>query len=194
MSEINEPVVPSEENNQGDQTTQVQVKNKHNKGSRKKFVIGGFLVLFIIAGVIGVGFAKNRADKFRDHGPRGFMIGRIVKDLDLSEQQKKEVEAIKEEIRVKMQEKRKNRQDNMSQYEDMFRSSTFDKQKALELTGKRDAEREEMKNFMIEQTAKVHAILTPDQRNKAADKMKEMRERKGRHKDGRKHDDGSQKK
>jgi Spy/CpxP family protein refolding chaperone len=191
MSEINEPVVPSEENNQSGQTTPNNV-SKHRKGSRKKFVIGGFLVLFIIAGVIGVGFAKNKADKFRDHGPRGFIIGRIVKDLDLSEQQKKEVEAIKEEIKVKMQEKRKNRQDNMSQYEDMFRGSTFDKQKALELAGKRDADKEEMKNFMIEQTAKVHAILTPDQRNKAADKMKEMRERKGRNKG--KHDDGSQKK
>jgi hypothetical protein len=87
MSEVNEPVVPSEENNQGGQTSPVRQndpKNKHGKRSRKKIVIGAFLVLFIIAGVIGVGFAKNKADKFRDHGPRGFMIGKIVKDLDLS--------------------------------------------------------------------------------------------------------------
>ncbi len=185
MSEINETPVPQEENFPGEPNTNSNKPN-HKRRGKKKFVIGAFLVLFIIAGAIGVGVAKNKVDKFRDHGPRGFIIGKIVKDLDLNEQQKKEVEKIKDEIKAKMQEKKTSREDNMRQFEDMFRGDTFDKQKAIDLASKRDAEREEMKNFMIEQTAKVHAILTPDQRNKAADKMKEFRERKGKHKDGHK--------
>ena len=61
----------------------------------------------------------------------------------------------------------------------MFRSDTFDKQKALELAKQREANREEMKTFMIDEMAKFHAILTPEQRNKTADLMKEKREKWG---------------
>jgi Spy/CpxP family protein refolding chaperone len=64
----------------------------------------------------------------------------------------------------------------------MFRSDSFDKQKALDLAKQRDADRDEMRNFMVDELAKFHAILTPDQRNKAADKMKEFREKRHEHK------------
>lgn len=175
MSEINEPQIPNEEPAQPEQNQNSKKRRRHGK---RKFVIGAFIALFIVVTVVGIGFAKHRGDKFRgDHG-HGFMIGRIIKDLDLTAQQKTEVDKIKEEIKAKMQENRSKRQETAGEFEQMFRGDTFDKQKALELAGKRDAQKEEMKNFMVEQTAKVHALLTPDQRNKAADKMKEMREKR----------------
>jgi periplasmic protein CpxP/Spy len=178
MTEINSsvPMGEGKENTPGNNQPSVK-KNK----SRKKYIIGTLLVFFIIIGVIGVTIAKNKADKFREHGPMGFLSERIVKELNLNDQQKKEVEKIRDEIKTRMQEKKKSRQDTRGEMEQMFRGDTFDKQKALELAGKRDADREEMKIFFIDQAAKFHAILTPDQRNKAADKMKEMREKKGRH-------------
>lgn len=181
MSEINEP-----QNTETPMENQAGAESPRNKkcrrGRKRKLFIGAFIVLFIVTGVVGIGFAKHKGDKYRGEHGHGFMIGRILKDLDLTAQQKTEVDKIKEEIKAKMKEKRQSRQDNMGEFENMFRGDTFDKQKALELANKRDAEKEEMKNFMIEQTAKVHALLTPDQRNKAADKMKEMRERRKEHK------------
>jgi periplasmic protein CpxP/Spy len=184
MPEINETTVPDEQNVPREPNTDSNKPSSRRRG-KKKFVIGAFLVLFIIAGGIGVGVAKNKADKFRDHGPFGFIMDKVVKDLDLNDQQKKEVEKIRDEVKAKMEDKRNNRNDHMSQFEQMFRSDTFDKQKAIELARQRDAHREEMRNFFIDETAKFHAILTPDQRNKAADKMKEFREKKGEHfKDG----------
>lgn len=186
MSEINEPQIPPVNDNSAGNKNTTQPKGR----GRKKFVvIGAFLVLFIIAGAIGVGVAKNKVDKFREHGPFGFMMERIVKDLDLTAQQKTEVDKIREEVKAKMEEKKNSRKEQMDGYEQMFRSDYFDKQKALDLAKQHDAERDEMRSFFIEETAKFHAILTPDQRNKAADKMKEMREHKGKHgedKDGRK--------
>lgn len=186
MSEINESHVPpdSQDNNSASTGNAAESSSKKycGKGRKRKLFIGAIVVLFLITGIAGIGFAKHKSDKFRgDHGPHGFKIGRILKDLDLTAQQKTEVEKIKDEIKTKMKEKRQNRTDNMGELEQMFRGDTFDKQKALELANKRDAEREEMKSFMIEQTAKVHALLTADQRNKAADKMKEMREKRKEH-------------
>ena len=48
----------------------------------------------------------------------------------------------------------------------------------------RETNREEMRTFMIDEMAKFHALLTPDQRNKAADLMKEKQEKMGKFEDG----------
>ncbi|NOS86255.1 MAG: hypothetical protein HOP31_14030, partial [Ignavibacteria bacterium] len=74
----------------------------------------------------------------------------------------------------------------------MFRGDTFDKTKALELMKKHDSEREEMRKFMLDKTAKFHAILTPAQRNKAVDKMKEFHDKKREMRDKFKRDNGKQ--
>jgi Spy/CpxP family protein refolding chaperone len=180
MNELNEPSVPMEQ-------------DKHNepvvKRSKRKYVIGALLVVFIIAGTIGVTIANN-VDKYRKHGPMGFISDRIIKELNLNDQQKKEVEKIRDEIKAKMDERKKNRRGDREQMELMFRSDNFDKQKALELAKKHDTEKEEMRSFFIDEVAKFHSILTSEQRNKAADKMKEMREKKGKFfKDGKRNRD-----
>ncbi len=51
-------------------------------------------------------------------------------------------------------------------------------QKALDMMKQHDAKRDEMRSFMLDEVAKFHGILTPEQRNKAVDKMKEFRQKK----------------
>jgi Spy/CpxP family protein refolding chaperone len=150
---------------------------------RTKIIISSVLLVFIITGIAGLGFAKGFYDKHRPHGKLGFMLEMVVKDLDLNDQQKSEVEKIKNEIKVKMDAKKEARKNDMDEMEKMFRSDNFDKTKALEMSKKHDADREEMKSFMIDEMAKFHAILTSEQRNKAADKMKEFRDKKHNKKD-----------
>ena len=156
---------------------------KSGRGRKRKVIIGAVLVLFIITGVAGLGFARGFYDKHRGDGPWGFMIGKIAGELDLNDQQKSEVEKIKEEIKAKMEANRPDRENDMAVMEQMFRSDTFDKQKALEHFKQQDAKRDEMRNFMLDEAAKFHSILTPDQRNKAVDKMKEFRQKKHDRKD-----------
>jgi Spy/CpxP family protein refolding chaperone len=175
MSGINEFNSP-EELNQPEKPEKV-------RGRKRKIVIGIVLVLFVVTGVVGIGFAKNFRDKYRGDGPYGFIMDKIVKELNLNEQQKTEVDKIKNEIKAKMETNRQKKTDNANEFEQMFRSDNFDKQKALDLAKQRDAEREEMRSFFVEELAKFHSILTSEQRNKAADKMKEFRENRGKNKD-----------
>jgi periplasmic protein CpxP/Spy len=153
------------------------------KKSRKKAVIIAFLVVLLVGGIASLGFAKNSFDKFRGHGPFGFMSERIIKELNLNEQQKTEVNKIRDEVKAKRDANRQKRQEMAQEMENMFRGETFDKQKALDFAKQREANREEMRSFMVDEMAKFHSILTPEQRNKAADLMKEKREKRGKNKD-----------
>lgn len=171
-----------------DEQTTVQSEQKPRRRGVRKIILGSVLAMFIIVSAAGIGFgmkAKDSFDKFRGHGPMGFIMGKLADELDLTAEQKSQVDKIKDEIKAKMDEKKNNRENHMQEMEQMFRSDNFDRQKALEFAKQRDAEREEMRSFMIDEMAKFHSILTPDQRNKAADKMKEFREKKEKfHKDG----------
>jgi Spy/CpxP family protein refolding chaperone len=151
-------------------------KKKPSRGRKRKLIIGTVLVLFIITGVAGFGFARGFYEKHRGDGPWGFLIEKVAKDIDLNEQQKAEVEKIKDEIKAKMEANKQERSQGMDEMEQMFRSDSFDKQKALELMKQHDSKREEMRSFMLDEVAKFHSILTPDQRNKAVDKIKEYRQ------------------
>ncbi len=146
---------------------------------RKRIIIASIIVFFLVTGIAGLGFTKGFYDNHRgDGGPMRFIMEMVINDLDLNEQQKAKVEKIKSEIKAKMDSKKENKQKDMTEMEQMFRSDNFDKTKALEISKKHDANREEMKSFTIDQMAKFHSILTTEQRNKAADKMKEFREKR----------------
>jgi len=171
--------------------TEPAPKKKPNR--RKKIIVSSILLIVLITGIAGFGFAKGFYDKHRPHGPLGFLMEMAVKDLDLTEQQKTEVNKLKDEIQAKMDSRKKeDKKAEMEEMMQMFRGDTFDKTKALELMKKRDAERDEMRQFMLDETAKFHAILTPEQRNKAVDKMKEFHDKKREMRDKFRKDDGKQ--
>ncbi len=173
------------------EVTETAPKKKPTR--KKKIIVSSILLIVLITGIAGLGFAKGFYDKHRPHGPLGFLMEMAVKDLDLTDQQRNEVAKLKDEIQAKMDSRKKeDRKAEMEEMMQMFRGDTFDKTKALELMKKRDAEREEMRNFMLDETAKFHAILTPDQRNKAVDKMKEFRDKKREMRDKFRKDDGKQ--
>jgi len=149
-----------------------------NKNRKKVRLIGLLIIIAVITGIAGLGFTRGFYDKHPGGGPMGFMMFKIVKELDLTDQQKAEVEKLRDEIKAKKEQNRLTSRQDMTEMEQMFRGDTFDKSKALEFAKQQDANRDEMRGFMIDQMAKFHAILTPDQRNKAVDKMKEFREKK----------------
>ena len=165
-------------NNPTEQPNEPAVNKTKKSGRKRKIIIGTVIVLFLVMGIAGIGIAKGHGKHRGGHDPMRFILGKVAKDLNLNEQQKAEVEKIKNEIKAKKDAMRESRKSDANEMENMFRGDSFDKQKALDLDKKRTAEREEMKTFMVDQLAKFHAILTTEQRNKAADKMKEFRDRK----------------
>lgn len=170
---------------------ELKIADKKFSG-KKKLVIISVIVVFLITGFAALGSANDFIDKHRPggKGPLGFLMKIAMQDLNLTDQQKQEVEKIKNEIQAKMEQNREDRKNDMTEMEQMFRSDNFDKSKALELMKKHDEKRDEMRSFMLDQTAKFHAILTPDQRNKAADKLKEFREKRKENRDKWNKEDG----
>lgn len=149
-----------------------------NKRRKKVRLFGLLIIVVVITGIAALGFTRGFYDKHPDGGPMGFMMFKIAKELDLTDQQKAEVEKIRDEIKAKREQNRESRKQDMTEMEQMFRGDTFDKTKALDFAKQREVNREEMRSFKVDQMAKFHSILTPEQRNKAADKMKEFRDKK----------------
>jgi periplasmic protein CpxP/Spy len=160
-------------------------KNKQSNLGFQKFLMTYFIATIVIIAVVSVGFTMKMHD-FRGHGPFGVLMEKVIKDLDLNDQQKTEIEKIKEEVKAKMDEKKQNRGKDMEGFGNMFKQDKMDKEQMTALAKKHDADREEMRNFFIDELIKVHDVLTPEQRSKAVDKLKELKEKRGKQ-----HDDGT---
>jgi Spy/CpxP family protein refolding chaperone len=146
------------------------------RGSKKKYYIWGFIVFFLIAGITGVNFAQ-KMKKMHDGGPLLFMMNKITKDLNLTDQQKADIDKIREEIKAKMQARKKDRGTRMDDFANAFKQDKLDKETLKAIEQKHEADRQEMKDFMMDELIKFHDVLTPDQRNQVVEKMKEMREK-----------------
>jgi Spy/CpxP family protein refolding chaperone len=167
----------TEEKNVPNNTESVQIK----KSSKKRTLLISLLIIIAAFMTIGGITFAQKMKQMRDEGPLFMMMERMSKDLNLTEQQKADMDKIRDEIKTKMDSKRENRKGNMKDFEDAFKQDKLDKETVKQLMSKHDADREEMKDFFIDEFIKFHDILTPDQRQKAFDKMHEMREKRGKH-------------
>ncbi|MBS1518976.1 MAG: Spy/CpxP family protein refolding chaperone [Bacteroidetes bacterium] len=159
-----------------------QIKTQANVSTKKSFLnrtgvritLAVFAVFFGIVLVKGIAFAKN-IHKFHHDGPEGFIIDRISDELDLNADQKAQVERIKGEIRNKMESEKPDREAMLKEFSEEFTKDRLDKNKILEHIQKNETKRNEMKEFMIDKLVEFHSILTPQQRLKVIEKMKEMK-------------------
>ena len=158
---------------------QVPVKRKSVLSSTaSRVILSAVIILIAVLAVKGIAFAKH-IHKFAD-GPGAFIIDRIAETLDLSSDQKAKVEKIKDQIKEKMESKKSVRENKMEEFADEFRKDNIDRNKLLELGQKKEQEMKEMKEFMLDKIIEFHSILTPEQRNKAVDEMKNMKEKFGK--------------
>jgi len=158
--------------------------NEQNVSPKTKTAFNKFLLIYFISSIliiaiVSVGFTY-KVKELKDHGPFGFIMNIVGKELDLTTEQKAAMDKIHEEVKAKMDEKKKEREDNMSEFGNMFKQDKLDKEKLMTLAKNHEADREEMKSFFLDELIKVHSILTPEQRTKAVEKMKEL---KGKHKE-----------
>jgi Spy/CpxP family protein refolding chaperone len=161
---------------QGDINLQTDVKKKNPK--KRRIIWGAVIIIFLITGIAGIGFAQ-KVKKMRDNGPMFFIMEKISKELNLTDNQKAEVEKIREEIKAKMESKKQDRENNFTELENIFKQDKIDKESLKLLSQKHEQDREEMKEFMMDEFIKFHAILTPQQRIQAVEKFHEMKD-KGR--------------
>jgi Spy/CpxP family protein refolding chaperone len=146
-----------------------------------RILIGALIVIFAIGGIASISFSQKMRDN-KKFGPWPFLIDKITADLNLTADQKTKIQALKDEIKAKMESKKKDKKDDMSDFESAFKQDKLDKQTLESLYQKQDSDKEEMRSFFEDEIIKFHDILTADQRVKAVDKMKELKEKMNKHK------------
>lgn len=152
-------------------------KSKCFKSRKLKFIIPITIILILIISVCGIVKAQKKFGHGPGDGPGGFMLGMIVEKLNLTNDQKAQVEKIKDEIKAKMETKKDDRESMMQDFANEFLKDNMDKNRLQELDQKREQEMKENKDFMMDKMIEFHNLLTPEQRQKAVETMKEMKEK-----------------
>jgi Spy/CpxP family protein refolding chaperone len=162
MSEINEST---------------QELQKPVRRSRKKlYLTSSLIIIILLIGLAGVTYTQ-KVKQFRDKGPMFFMMDKVTKDLNLTTQQKADVDKIKSEIKAKRESMKQNKGQGLSDFQNAFKQDNLDVQTLKDIDAKRESNRQEMKEFIMGEIVKFHDILTPEQRTKLVDKMNEMKEK-----------------
>jgi len=142
------------------------------KTKKAKIILSVCIIFFAFLTVSGIAVGRH-FHKFHD-GPGAFLIDRISEKLDLTSSQKTQVEKIKTEIKEKFESRKSDRGNMFEDFANEFRKDNLDKNALKELQSKKEQNKKEMEDFMMDKIIEFHNILTPEQRNKAMDAMKEM--------------------
>jgi Spy/CpxP family protein refolding chaperone len=115
--------------------------------------------------------------KMKERG--GERLERMARALELSEAQREEIAALKEAQREKTAPLRRQMRKNREEMRRITGAETVDASAVRALTAARAELKSEMILSRTETRARVHALLTPEQREKAAEMMKKG-ERRGK--------------
>jgi periplasmic protein CpxP/Spy len=138
-------------------------------------------IIIIFAAVIAAGgvlFATGCGRRYSCSTPEQkaqWMVDILKNKLDLSKEQVKVVNSIKDEILAKQDDFRDLRKGFYETILNEVRSDKFDANKVNQLFTANEAKFRELRSFMISELAKFHAVLTPEQREQIAKKMEERR-------------------
>lgn len=146
---------------------------KRTKGKKKKVILSVLIVILTIFAIKGILFARH-IHKVAD-GPGDFIIEKLSENLSLDASQIAQLEKIKNEIKAKMETNKPDKENMFEDFANEFKKDNIDRNKLKELSDKKEIQMQEMKNFMTDKIIEFHDLLTPEQRIKAADNMKEMK-------------------
>ena len=112
---------------------------------------------------------------YRSHESKlKWLIKKISKDLKLNNEQKEELNRIKDEILAKKAEFKTGHKEIADQILIQVKSESVDQQALNQLFENKELEFKEMRAFLIEKFTEFHSILTPVQREKLAAKMEKF--------------------
>ena len=138
---------------------------------KKRILAVGLIGL--AAGALFVGCRHHRSMEDR----ASWVTNRVSSKLDLDDKQEQTLERIKTELVAKYKSQAAERAKLGTDVEALVRSAQIDKAKVKELQTRHQALHNEMESLFAEKIVEFHAVLKPEQRNKAADIFREFREK-----------------
>ncbi|MBC8182601.1 Spy/CpxP family protein refolding chaperone [candidate division KSB1 bacterium] len=139
-------------------------------------IVAVVLVLLVIAKIFsGCHHPPHFCKSHSSHEKKAnWMMKKIAKELKLNEQQKVELEQIKDEILAKKAEFKINHQEIKNAVLSQVKSDTVDQAALNGLFEDKELEFKEMRAFLVDKFAEFHNILTPEQRLSLAEKMEKF--------------------
>lgn len=139
---------------------------------RRKLLLAALLATLTALGATM--FAQGHGMR---HGRRGWMLQRMTKHLNLTEAQQQQVKTIMQTERGKIQPIMRQLRQN-EQAENASINGQFDEAKARDFAQKQAALMTDMLVEKERTKSQVYALLTPEQRQKALDLMKQREQRR----------------
>jgi protein CpxP len=125
------------------------------------------LALISLASMAGCHHFKNMmcsSEAFKDRIE--MMTKKVSKELDLTSEQKNQLNVIKDELIVKLSEQKKHRVEMLTVIREEIRKDSIDQQRLKKLFDDRKQSGEEMHKFLLQKFVDFHAMLTKEQRSK----------------------------
>ncbi|MEJ2727307.1 MAG: Spy/CpxP family protein refolding chaperone [Deltaproteobacteria bacterium] len=138
----------------------------------KKHLTYVFICIFISAALLFSGC--------RSHSPDGraeFMVDYIAETLDLNEEQRAQLEEIKEEFLSKAREMHSQKEAMHAELMAELRKETIDQQRLKELISQKREQMAEVMDLAVVRLAEFHKTLSPEQREKLVEKIEWFHEK-----------------
>ncbi|MBU42464.1 MAG: hypothetical protein CMN76_04535 [Spirochaetaceae bacterium] len=140
-------------------------------------------ILGLMAGLLTLGLVSTHCGRSHWHSKKDpaemadKVADRIAHKLDLSDSQEEDTRKLALEVIESGKNLRTHRKDMMAELEKQFSSETFDPGKLNEMSEKSEAELKAFRSKLVQNMARFHALLTPEQKEEAAEYLSEFRQR-----------------
>ncbi len=133
----------------------------------------------IIAGIAAIGIFSGGCarQRFACKSPEKraeFIVKKLTNNLDLTKEQVEKLNKIKDEILARTKDFKNERKASYNEALALIKSEKLDKSSLTSLIGKREQKWNELKPFLVEKFIEFHGMLTPEQKNKLAEKMEKF--------------------
>ncbi len=135
------------------------------------------LVFVLLA---GIGFLPGCRQKSPEKRAE-WITNKIASKLELTEVQKKELNSFRDELLEKRKELHQSRMTIREELLNQLGNEKIDQEHMKEVIRKEEARLDETMSFFVERLAGFHASLTPEQRKKLIELVKEWDGDKGKH-------------
>jgi periplasmic protein CpxP/Spy len=110
-----------------------------------------------------------------------WIVSKISSELDLTDEQKLELNRIKDEALEKYREHREERKTVHARIVNLITSDTLDVDEVNKIFDEREKKQKEMRPFIIEKIVEFHRILKPEQKEKLVRKLEKFMKRHENH-------------
>jgi protein CpxP len=129
----------------------------------------------VIAAGIAIGGCATKRFLYKSPEKRAeFIVKKLTHTLDFTKDQVEKLNKIKSEILARTKNFRNDREDLYNQAIVLIKSDKLDANALNNWISRREQIRNELKPFIIDKIIEFHDMLTPEQKNKLAEKMEKL--------------------